>query len=112
MSGYSQGRDVEYAVIHALTEVGYDCTRAASSKGAADVIAIGDGEVLLVNVKRTQYPGPTERRRLVAVADRLGLVGVPLVAIGPAPRLSWWMLTGPGPRDRRVWGPELVDGIG
>jgi Holliday junction resolvase len=103
VSGYTDGRRIEYAVIHALTQAGYECTRAASSKGVADVIAIGDGVVLLVNVKRTRPPGPSERAALLRVADRLGPVAVPLVAIGPASRLTWRVLTGPGPDEYLTW---------
>lgn len=104
MSGYSDGVRVEHAVIHALTADGWECTRAASSKGVADVIAIGDGQVLLVNVKRSRPPGPGERAALLRVADRLGkTVAIPLVAIGPASRLTFRVLTGPGPNDWLAW---------
>jgi Holliday junction resolvase len=58
MSGYTEGRAVEYAVIDHLRENGYDTVRAASSKGLADVVAIKPGQVLLVNCKRTTMPGP------------------------------------------------------
>jgi Holliday junction resolvase len=102
-SGYASGVRVEHAVIHALTQAGYECTRAASSKGVADVIAIGDREVLLVNVKRTTPPGPGERAALLRVADRLGPVAVPLVAIGPSSRLTWRVLTGPAADEFLTW---------
>ena len=103
MSGYSQGRQVEWAVMHELTAAGYDCTRAASSKGAADVIAIGDDELLLVNVKRTTPPGPGERKALLRIAFRLPLFCAPIVALGPASRVTYRFLTGPGPRDWEPW---------
>lgn len=108
MSGYSQGRDVEYAVIHHLTDNGYTCTRAASSKGAADVIAIKPGQVVLVNVKRTTPPGPTERGDLLHVARMLPNVGVPIVALGPASRLTYRLLTGAGPKAWQPWTPDEV----
>lgn len=109
MSGYSQGRDVEYAVVHHLAENGYDTVRAASSKGLADVVAIKQGQVALVNVKRTSPPGPAERAELIRVAKCLPGVGVPLVALGPASQLTFRRLTGPGPGD---WVPWVADEIG
>jgi hypothetical protein len=109
VSGYTQGRDVEYAVIHHLLENGYDCTRAASSKGSADIIALKHGQALLVNVKRTTPPGPKERADLLRIAALLPGVGVPLVALGPASALTFRRLTGVGPRD---WVPWVADEVG
>lgn len=83
MSGYSEGIRIEHIVMHDLADNGYEVTRAASSKGVADVIAIKAGQVLLVNVKRTYPPGPTERDELMRVAAMLPGVGVPLVAMKP-----------------------------
>jgi Holliday junction resolvase len=109
VSGYAQGRRVEWDVVHDLTENGYDCTRAASSKGAADVIASKPGQVLLVNCKRTTPPGPDERRQLLRVAAHLPDLMVPLVALKPARQaLSYRRLTGPGPRDWVAWTPDEV----
>ena len=105
MSSYSQGRSVEYAVMHDLTEAGFDCTRAASSKGTADVIAIGDDALLLVNVKRTSPPGPAERKALLAVAARMPLFAFPIVALGPVSRVTYRLLTGHGPADWVPWSP-------
>ena len=102
MSRYSQGRDVEYAVIDHLKAHGYDTIRAASSKGLADVVAIGDAHVLLVNCKRTQMPGPGERADLLRVAARVS--AIPLVALKPfREALVFRRLTGPGPRDWYPW---------
>ena len=109
MSGYSQGVRVEHAVIHHLTEQGYDCTRAASSKGAADVIASKPGQILLVNVKRTTPPGPAERAELLRIAAHLPGHMVPLVALKPAGQPLWFRrLTGPGPRDWVTWVADEV----
>lgn len=104
MSGYSDGRRVEYAVIDDLKLNGYDTIRGASSKGLADVVAIKAGQVLLVNVKRTTMPGPAERADLLRVASHLPGVGVPLVALKPLrTRLQYRLLTGPGPKDWTPW---------
>jgi Holliday junction resolvase len=104
MSGYEDGRRVEWAVVHDLQANGYETTRAASSKGVADVIAIKAGQVLLVNVKRTTPPGPAERKDLLRVAAMLPGVGVPLVALKPFRQvLAYRLLTGPGPVDWLPW---------
>ena len=108
MSGYSDGRRVEWAVVHDLTANGYECTRAASSKGVADVIAIKRGELLLVNVKRTTVPGPSERADLIRVTALL-YCSVPLVALKPLRKpLEYRRLTGPGPKDWTIWHPDAL----
>lgn len=108
MSGYSQGRDVEYAVIDELKGDGYDTIRGASSKGLADVVGIKPGQVLLVNVKRTTPPGPAERADLLRVAGHLPGVALPLVALGPASRVTYRHLTGPGPTQWVPWRPDFT----
>jgi hypothetical protein len=108
VSGYSDGVRVEHAVIHDLTANGYECQRAASSKGVADCIAIKAGQILLVNVKRTTMPSPAERAELLRVAALVPCL-VPLVALGPVSRLSYRELTGVGPKAWRAWSPDLID---
>jgi hypothetical protein len=108
MSSYHDGRRIEYAVCHDLADNGYRVTRAASSKGFADVIAIKFDEVLLVNVKRTKMPGPGERRELWATAEMIGVAAIPLVALGPASKLTYRRLTGPGPADWVPWTPDEI----
>ena len=108
MSSYHDGRRIEYAVMHAMAAQGWECTRAASSKGTADVIGIRDGQVALVNVKRTRPPGPAERAELLRVADLLPAVAVPVVALGPAARLSWRVLTGPDSDHWLPWSPNPI----
>lgn len=111
MSGYADGRRVEWAVIHYLTANGYDTIRASSSKGCADCIGFKPGQVVLVNVKRTTPPGPGERADLLRVAGHLPCA-VPLVALGPVSRLSFRRLTGAGPHDWLPWTPDELDPIG
>lgn len=106
MSRYGQGVRVEHAVADDLRAHGYHVVRAASSKGAADVIALGHGEVIAVNVKRTRMPSPAERRHHLAVADSIPGVILPIVALKPARQpLEYRLLTGPGPRDWCTWEP-------
>lgn len=110
MSGYSLGRDVEYAVIHDLADNGYEVTRAASSKGFADVVAVKRGQVLAVNVKRTTPPGPDERAKLIGISQCIPGVLLPIVALGPASRVTYRLLTGHGPHDWEPWTPDEVAG--
>lgn len=102
-------------MVDELGSYGYDVTRSAASKGAADLVGVHDGEVILVQVKicrpekSYQQPSPAERRELVRIAARCG--AVPVVAqrhpgAGSRPgRTSWYQLTGTGPEDRRNWIP-------
>ena len=109
MSGYSDGRRVEWAVINDhLKPNGYWTVRAASSKGMADVVAVKDGQVLFVNAKLTTAPGPKERDDLLTVAACLPGVGVPLVALGPASNITFRRLTGHGPHDWEPWTPDEI----
>lgn len=109
-NNYAAGVRVEHAVIHHLAAEGYETQRAASSKGMADVIAIKNGQVLLVSCKRTQMPPPAEREALVRLANLLPGVGVPLVALKPAREpLAFRRLTGYGPRDWTVWSADYAE---
>lgn len=110
MSGYEQGRKVEYDVIDYLKGNGYDTIRGASSKGIADVVAVKTGQVLFVNCKRTTPPGPAERADLLRVAAMLPGVGVPLVALHPRREsLQFRRLTGVGPKQWVVWTADELD---
>lgn len=105
MTGYAQGVRVERAVIADLQDHGWSTVRAASSKGAADVVAFAL-DVALVNVKRTTAPGPMERAELYRCATRAGCI--PVVALGPVRALTYRRLTGVGPRDWVAWTPEVT----
>lgn len=108
MSGYRAGRNVEYAVIHDLQANGYFTVRGASSKGLADVVAIKEGQVCLVNVKKTTPPGPAERAALWRVSRCIPDFGIALVALGPASRITYRELTGTSPKAWREWTPDQV----
>lgn len=77
---YQRGRDTEYRCIEELTAQGYACTRAASSKGNWDVIAVHPERVLLVSCKRTSKPDYA-RDTLTAETKRLGAIAIPPNAV-------------------------------
>lgn len=117
-----RGARAENAVADELGLYGYDVVRSAGSKGAGDLWAIHDGELLLVQVKLVS-PGkrsytqltPDERRELLRMARRVGPWAVPVVAqrhlgYGSRPPVTMWFeLTGTGPDDRRSWIPREAD---
>ena len=106
MSGYSDGRRLEYATKTSLETDGYWCTRAAGSKGLADILALKPGETLFVQCKRSGTMTPGERNSLAALADQLGGTALcaRLVMVGRAARtVEFRELTGPGPKDWRPW---------
>jgi hypothetical protein len=106
MSGYAAGVRVERAVIADLQANGYFTVRGASSKGLADVVAIKEGQLCLVNVKKTTPPGPEERAALWRVSRCIPDFGVALVALGPASRITYRELTGTGPKAWQPWTPD------
>ena len=61
----AKGRRLEHKTIRRLEAEGYDCTRAAASKGKWDIIAIGDKGIRLVQVKANRPPGSKERREMI-----------------------------------------------
>ena len=106
MSGYSDGRKLEYATMLDLTGNGYWTIRAAGSKGAADIVAIKRGELMFVQCKLSGTMPPAERVALLNLAIDFG--GIPLCARwvkeGRAARMvEFRQLTGPGPRDWQPW---------
>lgn len=117
----ARGRRSENNVRDELGAYGYDVIRSAASKGAADLIAIGDGFAVLVQVKLVkhgesfQMPSPAERQQLLRIASRLGNA-YPVAAChaqgsgGKPPVTAYRLLTGPGPKDWRGWAPGQVLG--
>jgi len=51
MNKKAKGNRNEYKTMRLLEAVGYECFRMAASKGAFDVIAVSQTDVLLVRVK-------------------------------------------------------------
>jgi hypothetical protein len=113
VSGYSDGRKLEYAALASLKADGYWVIRAAGSKGIADLIALKPpeddgpvGEVVFVQCKLTGILSPDERMALWSLGRRFW--GVPLCARwvkdGRAARtVEFRQLTGPGPKDWQPW---------
>lgn len=116
MNHAARGRSAENAVRDELGLYGYDVLRSAGSKGAADLIAIGDGFAVLVQVKLVkngepfQMPTPAEREQLIRIARRLGnacpVAACRTAGSGGRPAVTAYrFLTGTGPRDWRNWAP-------
>lgn len=69
MSNYAKGRRREYRTQRLLEATGYATTRAASSKGPADVIAWNDTSIRFISVKSgSAYASAVEREALQALA--------------------------------------------
>lgn len=114
VSRYQQGARVERQVADDLGTHGYDVIRSAASKGAADLVAVHDGELLFVQVKKNEKTAvsPAERRELLRIAGRQ-YGSSPLVAYrgtdpddGRRSVLVYRELTGPGPKQWQPWIPR------
>ena len=60
----AKGTRLELKTIKRLEAEGYRCTRAAGSKGVWDIVAIGETDIRLVQVKANKAPGPDERKQM------------------------------------------------
>lgn len=111
-----RGTRAENAVGDELGAAGFDVIRSAASNGAADLVAVGDAEVVFVQVKLGQHgrsftmPSPAERRELIRIARRahgLAVAACRIPGSGARPaRTAWRLLTwGGGPRDWYEWSP-------
>lgn len=111
-----RGHGAERAVAAELGEAGYDVVRSAASKGAADLVAVHDGEVLFVQVKLGVHgfpfkgPSPAERRELVRIASRANGMAVAVCRVpgaGSRPAVtSYRLLLGEGRSEWTVWLPR------
>ena len=78
-SRYRLGREVEYAAKRKLERFDYFVLRSPASKGAADLVALRLGEVLVINCKRNlRQCGPEDWNRTFRLAESIG--GIALVA--------------------------------
>lgn len=133
-----QGADFELAIMHYLAGTmpekwgpgfGYDCLRSSGSRGAIDVIAIGNNppvesgrhpliilrpDVLFIQAKRNKpYLSPADRMRVQNLALRAG--AVPLLSFMATDettgrvRPHFRILNGPGPNDWAPWEPGEDD---
>jgi Holliday junction resolvase len=97
---YQRGLVFEHATRTHLQTEGYDVIRAAGSHTPADLIAIKQGQLLLVQCKLDGRIGPHARNQLLELAHKID-TGIAIVAwkkrgtINPQYR----QLTGPGPTD-------------
>lgn len=127
----AQGAALERLVINILTEEhGYDCIRSAASKGAVDVVAVhpseacpcpcdtrlAGGPLLFIQCKLSDpLISPAERRALLDLSLRAD--AVPIVAWRPPGKRKGTLsttpayreLTGPGPKEWRLWTPGEDD---
>jgi Holliday junction resolvase len=92
-----RGHQRERDLVRALRSAGWVALRAPASLGVADVIAVRDGEILLVECKSTRagpFSGfsPADRRALLEAAERAG--GSP------------WLYWHPPRKEPRWIGPE------
>lgn len=75
MTNYRNGYELERAAKRLLEDNGYYVVRAAGSKGAADLVALKRGEVVLVQCKLDGYLLPREREKFGVLADTLAAFG-------------------------------------
>ena len=78
MNNKARGTRVEIQVLDDLGARGYDVVRSAASKTAADLVALHDGQTLLVQVKMgpKNLVSPAERRELLRMAGRCGALAI------------------------------------
>lgn len=77
---YGAGVRFERVVRRYLEDNGYVCTRAASSKGKLDLIALKPNELLFIQAKRDGACGPAEWDRVVELAGWVNATALLAVA--------------------------------
>lgn len=92
-----QGANFELQIMAHLKQRGYDVLRSSGSRGAVDVVAIGDRHILMVQAKITNpVISPAERKAVRAIAARAD--AVPLVAYRDNGKVLFRQLLGDGPK--------------
>ena len=81
MTRYANGANLERQIADKLTADGYWTIRAAGSHGLVDIVALKDGETLLVQAKADGRLDPGDWNALLDLGLRLG--AVPLLAHRP-----------------------------
>jgi len=106
-----QGANFELKIMEDLTAYGYDCLRSSGSRGAVDVVAVSEMGALdsapgllfiQAKISKPVIP-PAERVALMGLALRAG--ALPLVAYRLPGSVGYRELTGPGPKEWRLWLP-------
>lgn len=64
MNTAAKGRRNEHRSIQLLESLGYRCVRAAASKGLFDIVAIGSADIVLLQVKSSEWPRSEELESL------------------------------------------------
>lgn len=111
---YRQGRRIEIQVADDLGARGYDTVLSSVSRGAADIVAFHDDEIVFVQVKRddTVRVTPGERQQLLRLSARqqrayaVVAFSVRDEADRRRTRIVYRQLTGPGPREWVWWIPR------
>jgi len=67
VTNYRKGRRLEYKCIKYLKGLGYYCVRSAGSKGAADVVAFGVNDTLVIQVKAKGCAGADAITKLMDI---------------------------------------------
>ena len=87
-SQYRRGARFELFTRADLIINGYWAQRAPGSKGAADLIAIKPGQILLVQCKTDGVLNPAPWNALYDLAEAIG--AIPLLAAKPKPGTVWY----------------------
>ena len=76
MTRYANGRRFEYKVRDDLRARGYLVVRSAGSKGKVDLMAVGNGEIVLCQCKNNGWGKPSEREALCELATQYGALAI------------------------------------
>lgn len=93
-----QGANFELQIMADLERYGYTTLRSSGSRGAVDVVAVGDSHVLWIQAKITNpVISPAERVAVIDLAGRSN--GFPIVAHRDNGKVLYRELVGTGPKD-------------
>ena len=73
MNSAAKGSRAEHRSMAVLESSGYRCTRSAASRGCWDIVGISAADVVLVQVKCTNWPGSVEMEALREFVAPLGV---------------------------------------
>lgn len=103
---YKIGQRFEYRVRDFLKRLGYQVLRSPRSSGPYDLMAVGAGNVLLVQCKVDGVIGPSEWNELYDVAESVrGLKCLPVVVLRQKRKLVWRQIVAKkdGTHRRQPW---------